>query len=142
VQLGGRVEHQLVHLPVLERGARVLEPGDAQAAGAHRSDQPVGGRATAPAPFTGRSRRFARSFIRRAQTGGVNSRTRSGREVLVELLIIVGALCGLGLLAVRYGADSREAVRSEEHDLARRGLVWGPAPVPACAPARRRRRGA
>jgi hypothetical protein len=49
----------------------------------------------------------------------------------VELLIIAAAMAGFGLIAVRYGADSRDAPRSHEHDLARRGLVWSLELVPA-----------
>jgi hypothetical protein len=49
----------------------------------------------------------------------------------VELLIILVSLGAVGLLASRLGADSRDTVRSEEHDLARHGLVWQRVPVPA-----------
>jgi hypothetical protein len=60
----------------------------------------------------------------------------------MDLLIVLVSLCGLGLHAYRFGADSRQTARSEEHELARRGLVWQRVPRPVRASARRRGRGA
>jgi hypothetical protein len=60
----------------------------------------------------------------------------------VELLVVVVVLSGLGLLAHLFGTDSRETVRSEEHELARGGLVWQRVPVPVRPSARGRGQGA
>jgi predicted phage tail protein len=42
----------------------------------------------------------------------------------MELLIIVIALCLLGLLANRFGHDSRERLRSAEERLSAHGFSW------------------
>jgi hypothetical protein len=42
----------------------------------------------------------------------------------MELLILVVGLGVLGYLAIRFGYDSRELPRSEEHTLANHGMVW------------------
>ncbi|MDQ3654838.1 MAG: hypothetical protein M3457_07150 [Chloroflexota bacterium] len=42
----------------------------------------------------------------------------------MDALIPVLALVALGLLAMRFGADSRPALRSDEHRLAAAGMVW------------------
>jgi hypothetical protein len=42
----------------------------------------------------------------------------------MELLLIVAALCLLGLLAVRFGRDSRDRLSSTEEWQARHGMVW------------------
>jgi hypothetical protein len=42
----------------------------------------------------------------------------------MELLIIIVALVLLGLLAARYGYDSRTRLRSGEEDAAARGMTW------------------
>jgi hypothetical protein len=42
----------------------------------------------------------------------------------MEFLLIVLALCLLGLLAGRYGYDSRGSLRSREEDAARVGMTW------------------
>jgi hypothetical protein len=42
----------------------------------------------------------------------------------MELLIIVLALCVLGLLANLFGIDSRHGFRSSEEEVARYGMVW------------------
>jgi len=51
----------------------------------------------------------------------------------MEALIVVVALISLGLLAMRFGADSRPSIQSDEYRLAMRGMVWDdtsrPAPV-------------
>ena len=51
----------------------------------------------------------------------------------MEALIVVVALISLGMLAMRFGADSRPSIQSEEHRLAAGGMVWDamsrPAPV-------------
>lgn len=51
----------------------------------------------------------------------------------MEALIVIVALISLGMLAVRFGADSRTSIQSEEHRLAAGGMVWDamvrPAPV-------------
>lgn len=52
----------------------------------------------------------------------------------MEALIPVVALVTLGLLAHRFGADSRPAIRSEEDRLAATGMIWESAagtPTPA-----------
>jgi hypothetical protein len=46
----------------------------------------------------------------------------------MDLLLVLVFFCGLGLLALRYGHDSRDALRSAEDDLARRGVAWAGAP--------------
>jgi hypothetical protein len=51
----------------------------------------------------------------------------------MEALIVVVALISLGMLAMRFGTDSRPSIQSEEHRLAAGGMVWDamsrPAPV-------------
>ncbi|MDQ3444107.1 MAG: hypothetical protein M3490_10920 [Chloroflexota bacterium] len=42
----------------------------------------------------------------------------------MELLIPLIALVSLGFLAIRFGVDSRPAIRSDEHRLADAGTVW------------------
>jgi hypothetical protein len=44
----------------------------------------------------------------------------------MELLVIVLALCVLGLLAARYGCDSRAGLRSHEEEYAATGVTWDP----------------
>lgn len=44
----------------------------------------------------------------------------------MEALIFLVALVSLGLLAMRFGADSRSAIRSDEHRLAASGVAWDP----------------
>jgi hypothetical protein len=46
----------------------------------------------------------------------------------MELLVIVLGLCALGLLAGRYGYDSRSQLRSREHEAASFGLTWDAPP--------------
>jgi hypothetical protein len=58
----------------------------------------------------------------------------------MELLIVVSALGLLGVLANRYGSDSRSRLRSPEEHFAARGMTWethelGAAPTPSGAPA-------
>jgi hypothetical protein len=42
----------------------------------------------------------------------------------MELLIIVFALCLLGVLAGRFGVDSRGGLHSREEQDARYGMTW------------------
>ena len=49
----------------------------------------------------------------------------------MEALIIVVALISLGMLAMRFGADSRPSIQSEEHRLAVGGMVWDAMSRPA-----------
>jgi hypothetical protein len=42
----------------------------------------------------------------------------------VELMILVIGLCVLGVLALRFGHDSRPLAHSKELDLANLGLSW------------------
>jgi hypothetical protein len=42
----------------------------------------------------------------------------------MELLIIVLALCVLGLLANMFGTDSRRGFSSREEEIARYGMAW------------------
>jgi hypothetical protein len=42
----------------------------------------------------------------------------------MELLIIVLALCVLGLLANMFGTDSRVGFRSREEEIARYWMAW------------------
>jgi len=44
----------------------------------------------------------------------------------MELLIIVLALCLLGVLANMFGIDSRHGVRSHEEEAANYGMSWDP----------------
>jgi hypothetical protein len=46
----------------------------------------------------------------------------------MDLLLVLVLFCGLGLLALHYGHDSRDALRSAEENLARRGMAWTGAP--------------
>ena len=47
----------------------------------------------------------------------------------MELLVIVFALCVLGLLATRFGYDSRDGLRSREEEAAAAGMFWDARPV-------------
>jgi hypothetical protein len=42
----------------------------------------------------------------------------------MELLVIVVALCVLGLLAAHFGYDSRDGLRSREEEAAAAGMTW------------------
>jgi hypothetical protein len=42
----------------------------------------------------------------------------------VELIVFVAALFCLGVLAIRFGYDSRTPAPSKEHDLVNFGLSW------------------
>jgi hypothetical protein len=44
----------------------------------------------------------------------------------MELLILVAALCLLGLLANRFGHDSRARLSSAEERFSAHGLAWAP----------------
>jgi hypothetical protein len=46
----------------------------------------------------------------------------------MDLLLVLAFFCGLGLAAMRYGHDSRDALHSAEYDLARRGVAWAANP--------------
>jgi hypothetical protein len=48
----------------------------------------------------------------------------------MEFLVIVLGLCVLGLLAERYGYDSRGQLRSREEEAALVGMTWD-APAPS-----------
>jgi hypothetical protein len=43
----------------------------------------------------------------------------------MELLIILAVLCALGPLAMRFGYDSGNRLRSHEEDAAACGMRWG-----------------
>jgi hypothetical protein len=47
----------------------------------------------------------------------------------VELLVIVFALCVLGMLAARFGHDSRDGLRSPEEEAAATGMIWDARPL-------------
>lgn len=51
----------------------------------------------------------------------------------MELLIGIGALCLLGILANRYGRDSRDGTHSDEERLRALGFTWGSEAAPAVA---------
>ena len=51
----------------------------------------------------------------------------------MELLIVVIALCLLGLLANRYGHDSRDRFSSDEERLSAQGFAWGSQAEPHAA---------
>ncbi len=42
----------------------------------------------------------------------------------MELVLIALGLCLLGVLATRFGVDSRDSIRSKEHELAGFGWQW------------------
>lgn len=42
----------------------------------------------------------------------------------MDLVVLVVALCALGLLAIRFGRDSRDLLRTKEHELEARGYRW------------------
>lgn len=46
----------------------------------------------------------------------------------MEILIILGGLCSLGLLALRFGYDSRDGFRSDEQVMATLGFTWDSQP--------------
>jgi hypothetical protein len=52
-----------------------------------------------------------------------------GRSAAMEFLVIVLGLCVLGLLAGRYGYDSRGQLRSREEEAARVGMTWDAPPL-------------
>ena len=52
----------------------------------------------------------------------------------MEALIIVGVLIFLGMLAMRFGADSRPSIQSEEHRLAVGNMVWDAMSRPVADP--------
>lgn len=43
----------------------------------------------------------------------------------MEIAFTFGLVCGLALLAARWGADSRESLMSAEQRLAALGMTWG-----------------
>jgi hypothetical protein len=47
----------------------------------------------------------------------------------MEIMIAVALLVGLGLLAARFGADSRDGPRADEERLAASGVTWDGAPA-------------
>jgi hypothetical protein len=47
----------------------------------------------------------------------------------MELIVAVVILALLGVLSLRFGHDSRDGAHSQEHDLARIGLVWDAPPA-------------
>jgi hypothetical protein len=54
----------------------------------------------------------------------------------MDALLVLTLLCALGPLALHFGYDSRDRLRSAEHDLARQGFAWGP--LPRATPGRTR----
>jgi hypothetical protein len=76
------------------------------------------------------SRRFGVIFRCPREPGFDNSAFATGASGRcgMDLLLVLVFFCGLGLLALRYGHDSRDALRSAEDDLARRGVAWAGAP--------------
>jgi len=55
---------------------------------------------------------------------------------LMELIIFVAALCVVGVLAMRFGYDSRPTAHSKEEDLASLGLSRDQAGTTLCDPRR------
>jgi hypothetical protein len=53
----------------------------------------------------------------------------------MEALAVVFGFAVLGLLALRFGADSREGLRSHEQELAARGMTWSDLAADRQAPA-------
>jgi hypothetical protein len=53
------------------------------------------------------------------------------------VLLLVG-LCALGVLAIRFGRDSRESIHSKEQTMAKLGVVWDGVPGDAPKPSPRR----
>jgi hypothetical protein len=51
------------------------------------------------------------------------------RSAAMEFLVIVLGLCALGLLAERYGYDSRGQLRSREEEAASVGMTWDAPPL-------------
>jgi hypothetical protein len=43
----------------------------------------------------------------------------------MELLIVITTLCLLGVLANRFGHDSRDRLRSDEERMSAQGFAWG-----------------
>jgi hypothetical protein len=54
----------------------------------------------------------------------------------MEILGLIVGLCGLGVLAMRFGRDSRGTLRSEEQRLASLGMAWDGKPGAAWRSAR------
>jgi hypothetical protein len=52
----------------------------------------------------------------------------------MEIFGLILGLCGLGLLAIRFGRDSRATLQSEEQRLASLGLAWDGKPGAPRAP--------
>lgn len=40
------------------------------------------------------------------------------------LLVLVALMVAIGVLAIVWGSDSRETLRSHEHELADHGMTW------------------
>jgi hypothetical protein len=56
---------------------------------------------------------------------------RKGRtDAPMELLIALGAFIALGMLAMRFGQDTRDGIVSEEERLSRYGFTWAPMTEP------------
>jgi len=62
---------------------------------------------------------------------------RNSEVAHMQILLIVGGLSALIILALRYGYDSRDGLRSEEQTLATFGFTWDRSPRVAHYPARR-----
>jgi hypothetical protein len=43
---------------------------------------------------------------------------------MMEGLFVLALFVALAILSLRYGVDSRDGLRSKEHDLAARGVTW------------------
>lgn len=52
----------------------------------------------------------------------------------METLVALAAILCLGVLAIRFGADSRPRLRSHEHRLADSGMAWDPLSRPTVPP--------
>lgn len=47
----------------------------------------------------------------------------------MELLIVIAILCAVGVLAIRFGYDSRSLPRSPEEQAALDGMAWDAPPT-------------
>jgi hypothetical protein len=65
------------------------------------------------------------SNVKKGADGEIGSDRRSAA---MEFLVIVLGLCALGLLAGRYGYDSRGQLRSREEEAASVGMTWDAPP--------------
>jgi len=112
----------------------------AAAHGERPGQQPLGGQPGAGreiATTNGGAQRLPQASVQRPAAGGPVAERghRGGRVPRLEACLPLVAICLLAVLAMRWGYDSRDALRSQEEELAGLGLSWGADTAPPVAPA-------